>query len=175
MQALHKWTGLRREIAEYCRDNQITQENFRFLGIYEWQNVYAKVLEKFVDEQYARKNGLYWANTSGGFREDIKKVYFFQEGAGNNISYEWIERLSEIVKCEKVYLLLEEAGDKYWIAECSPSVVGKIVNEAIWHIDYYITDKKYNWLISENHHDIVQFLGDGLNENLISEICTVKH
>lgn len=59
MQALHKWNGLRLEIAEYCRDNQISKEDFRFLGIYEWENVYDKVLEHFVDEQYVRKTGLY--------------------------------------------------------------------------------------------------------------------
>lgn len=174
MQALHKWKGLRLEIAEYCRDNQISQDDFRFLGIYEWQNVYNKVLDKFVDAQYARKNGLYWANIKGGFRKEIEVVYAFQEGVGNNVSYEWIERLSEIVGGENVYLLLEENRNKYWIAECSPTVVGKIINEAIGHKDYYITDKKYNWLISENHHDIVQFLGNGLELQLITTVCTVE-
>lgn len=113
MQELHKWEGLRLEITEYCRDNQISQEYFRFLGIYEWQNVYDKVLEYFVDSQYARKIGLYWANVNGGFRQDIQRIYGFREGIDNNLSYEWIEKLPEIVNCEKVYLLLEEDSHKY--------------------------------------------------------------
>lgn len=170
MQALHKWDGLRLEIAEYCRDNQISEEDFRFLGIYEWQNVYDKVLEHFVDEQYARKNGLYWANINGGFRQDIPGIYCFREGVDNNLSYEWIEKLPEIVKCEKVYLLLEESCSKYWIAECNPAAVHLIINEAIGYTDYYITDKKFNWLITENHHDIVQFIGNGLDADVIKEI-----
>ena len=87
MQELHKWNGLRLEIAEYCRENHISQDDFRFLGIYEWQNVYDKVLERFVDKQYARNNGLYWANTRGGFRQDVPGIYFFQEGVMNNASY----------------------------------------------------------------------------------------
>lgn len=173
MQALHKWNGLRLEIAQYCRDNQISQEDFRFLGIYEWRNVYDKVLEHFVDEQYARKNGLYWANINSGFKQDIHVLYVFQEGVRNNLSYEWIEKLPEIVKCEKVYLLLEGDRQKYWIAECSPAVVCLIINDAIGYTDYYITDKKYNWLISENHHDIVQFLGEGLDADVIEKICTI--
>lgn len=175
MQELHKWKGLRLEIAEYCRDNQILKEDFRFLGIYEWQNVYDKVLEHFVDEQYARKTGLYWANINGGFRQDIHRIYGFQEGVGNNLSYEWIEKLPEIVKCEKVYLLLEEDSQKYWIAECNPAVVCLIINEALGYIDYYITDKKFNWLITENHHDFVQFLGEGLDVNIIETVCTVTY
>lgn len=175
MQALHKWNGLRLEITLYCQKKRISQDDFCFLGIHEWQNVYDKVLEHFVDEQYARRNGLYWANTNGGFRQDIPRIYVFQEGVSNNLSYEWIEKLPEIVKCDKVYLLLEEGSQKYWIAECSPSVVCLIINEAMGHIDYYITDKKYNWLISANHHDIVQFIGDGLETNVIEKVCTVTH
>ena len=35
MQELHKWNGIRLEIAEYCRDNQISKADFRFLDIYE--------------------------------------------------------------------------------------------------------------------------------------------
>jgi hypothetical protein len=57
-----------------------------------------------------------------------------------------------------VYLLLEESSGKHWIAECRTEVVHLIINEAIWGIDYYITDKKFNWLITENHHEFVQFL-----------------
>lgn len=172
MQALHKWNGIRLEIAEYCRDNQIREEDFRFLGIYDWKNVYERVLERFVDHQYGRKNGLYWSNINGGFRNDIQRVYCFQEGANNHLSYEWIEKLPEIVNCEKVYLLLEEDRNKYWIAECKPSIVSLIINEAIGYTDYYITDKKFNWLITENHHDIVQFLGEGLNVEQIEKACT---
>lgn len=172
MQGLHEWDGLRLEIAEYCRDNHISEEDFCFLGIYQWQNVYDKVLECFVDKQYARKNGLYWANINGGFRKVVQRIYSFQEGVGNNLSYEWIEKLPEIVKCEKVYLLLEEYSQKYWIAECSPSVVHLIINEAVGHIDYYITDKKFNWLITQNHHNIVQFLGEGLEVDVIEKVCT---
>lgn len=105
MQKLHKWKGLRLEIAEYCRDNQIAKDDFRFLDIYEWQNVYDKVLEYFVDGRYARRAGLYRANIENGFRQDVNRIYGFQESAGNNLSYEWIEKLPEIVKCKKVYLL----------------------------------------------------------------------
>lgn len=67
MQTYHKWDGLRLEIAEYCKEHQLSENEFRFLGIYEWENVYDKVLKHFVDEQYARKHGLYWSNTEDGF------------------------------------------------------------------------------------------------------------
>lgn len=66
--------------------------------------------------------------------------------------------------------MLEEDSQqvKYWIAECKPEVVYLIINDAIEPTDYYITDKKFQWLITENHHDIVQFIGD-LDSDLIKK------
>ena len=40
MQLFHDRKGLRLELAEYVRDNNISEDEFRFLGIYEWQDVY---------------------------------------------------------------------------------------------------------------------------------------
>ena len=130
------------------------------------------MLERFVDERYARRCGLHLSNISNGFQENINRIYIFQEGVENNASYEWLEKLDEIVKYEKVYLLLEEAEQKHWIAECNPKVVHLIINEALARIDYYITDKKFNWLITQNHHDCVQFIGNGLDVEIIKEVCT---
>ena len=174
MQVYKRWTGLRLEIIQYCKENNIFENDFRFLGIYEWQNVYDRLLKIFVEERYAKEYGLYGSNIREGFRKDIDRIYTFQEGYENNASYEWIEKLSEIVKCETVYLFLEEKKQKakYWIAECNPSIVHLIINDAIYSTDYYITNKKFDWLITENHHDIVQFIGKGLDVDIIKAVCT---
>lgn len=165
MQIYHKWRGLRLEITEYITQHRIPESNFRFLGIYEWKNIYDKVLERFVDEQYSRKYGLHWSNTNDGFQKSIDTIFFFQVGVNNYSSYEWLKKLPEIVKEETVYLLLEDGKlqEKYWIAECNPSVIELIINDTYLVKDYYITDKKFNWLITSNHHDIIYFMGNGLD------------
>ena len=172
MKIFNKWTGLRLEITQYCQENNISANDFRFLGIYEWQNAYDRLLKKFVEERYAKEYGLHWSNISGAFREDVDRIYTFQEGYENNASYEWIEKLSEIVKCETVYLFLEESKQaaKYWIAECNSAVVHLIID--VNPTDYYITNKKFDWLITEDHHDIVQFIGKGLDADIIKSVCT---
>ena len=128
MQINHKWNGLRLEVAEYIAENNISKEDFEFLGIYEWQNIYNKVLEHFVDGQYARNCGLHWSNIENGFRKNIDTIYFFQYT--HKDSYKWMEKLPEIIKCEKVYLLLEESRQcaKYWIAECRPAIIDLIAH-----------------------------------------------
>ena len=112
MQMYNKWTGLRLEITQYCQENNISENDFRFLGIYEWQNVYDRLLKNFVEERYAEKYGLYWSNIQAGFRNNIDKIYTFTVGSENNVSYEWIEKLSEIVKCETVYLFWRRKNRK---------------------------------------------------------------
>lgn len=176
MQIYHKWKGLRLEIAEYSKKQNIPENNFRFLGIYEWQNIYDKVLKHFVDEQYARKYGLHWANIQNGFQKNINKIYSFQIGAEKHRSYEWLKKLPEIVKDKKVYLILEDAElPKYWIMECSPFVIEPIINDTYLVEDYYITDKKFNWLITSNHHDFIQFIGRGLDlETIKRAVLTAK-
>lgn len=173
MQAYRRWKGLRLEVVRYCREKNIPESDFRFLGIYEWQNVYDRLLEKFVDGAYAKKHGLYWSNIENGFRKDMDQIYSFVEGSESRASYEWMESFAEIAGCETVYLFMEEDGQeaKYWVAECVPAVVPRIINDAICPTDYYITNKKFDWLITENHHDIVQFLGRGLDVSIIKKAC----
>ncbi len=169
---IHNWTGFRREVAEYMAQHNIPEDDFRFLGIYEWQNVYGKVLEHFVDGQYARGCGLHWANIENGFRKDIERIYDFAHHKED--AWKWLKRLPEIVPCEKVYLFLEDDGwqrPKYWIAECRPNIVHLVMNDTYLSADYYITDKKFNWLITENHHEIVHIIGIGLDVEVIKDIC----
>ena len=166
-----RWRGVRGDIAKYCKDNNISEKQVKLLGITQWQNVYKKVLDSFVDHSFSYHNGLHWANTNNGIRSDVDMVFAFREGMPDTASYEWLERLPVIVGDQKVYLLIEESSEKYCICECDSSAVHLVINEAIYPSDYYITDKKFNWLISENHHDVVLFLGNSLNEEKIRSVC----
>ena len=51
---------------------------------------------------------------------------------------------------------------KNWVIEMYLDELKVILGEAGYY-DYYIVSKKYEWLISENHHAIVSFVGDCLD------------
>ena len=75
----------------------------------------------------------------------------------------WVEKLNKIIPNPQntVYVLFEEIGrqrPKYWVFEMYLEELIVILNESIVN-DYYIVSKKYDWLISENHHSIVSFVG----------------
>ena len=65
-----------------------------------------------------------------------------------------------------VYALFEDVVNfqpKYWIYEmCIPELICIIGNVNCLD-DFYIVSKKFDWLISENHEDIVSFVGATLD------------
>lgn len=79
----------------------------------------------------------------------------------------WFEKLGEIIPRSEnaFYVLTEECRQrpKYWVYEMHTQELKTILREAEFLNDYYIVSKKFDWLISENHHGIVSFIGDRLN------------
>lgn len=69
--------GLRIAVQRFCQQNRIDEETFRFLSIYQWEDVYRKVIENFVDKSRGYQAGLHWLNTNGVFRDgkEIQPVF----------------------------------------------------------------------------------------------------
>lgn len=86
----------------------------------------------------------------------------------------WVAKLPLILpKNEKfVYVLFEDAKNfqsKYWIFEmCVPELIC-IIGEVNGLDDFYIVSKKFEWLISECHEDIVSFVGNLFNLSCFEE------
>ena len=145
----------RKEAQKFCRENAITDEQFHFLSIYKWNDVYEKILINFADDSWRKYYGLHWLNTNGRFIKE--KKYSFTDDK----NWEWIFRLEEIIgKDEMIYVALEDEKDKLWLAEGTTNVIARIIYEEFFADDYYIVDKKYQWMITRNHHEYVMFIGD---------------
>lgn len=162
--------GLRIAVQRFCDENHIDEETFRFLSIYQWEDVYRKVIGNFVDKSHGYQAGLHWLNTNGVFRKDkeIQAVFDSRDSWG------WVLGLPGLVDegNERAYLLLEESGQrpKFWIGEGTLEGIARILEEGLYSSDYYIVDKKYRWMITCNHHEAVLFVGDGLNMDRIEDL-----
>ena len=156
-------------VQRFCQQNHIDEAAFRFLSIYQWEDVYRKVVWNFVDKSSGYQTGLHWLNTNGVFREDkeIRAVFDSRD------AWDWILELPGLVEegRERAYLLLEDGGQrpKFWIGEGTLDGIARILAEGLYITDYYIVDKKYQWMITCNHHGGVLFVGDGLNVGRIRE------
>lgn len=158
---------LRKEVQSYCKNNFIEDEEFHFLSIYQWQNVYDKILENFADYKWALHNGLHWLNTNGICKKNMCYAFDSRE------QWDWILKLSDILDNadEMLYLALEEGSgqkSKFWIAEGKPEIIAKLLCEGLFEDDYYIVDKKYRWMITRNHHGVVLFVGEA--EGIVTKL-----
>lgn len=86
----------------------------------------------------------------------------------------WVARLPQILpEREKfVYALFEDRKNyqpKYWVYEMGIPELICIIAEVYGLNDFYIVSKKFEWLISECHEDVVSFVGDSLDLSCFGE------
>lgn len=74
-----------------------------------------------------------------------------------------------------VYFLIDcgsdwYGGEEFWIFEgCVPELIKvlTLLNQTFWldlgWRDYYLVSNKYKWIMGFNHHDVVSFVGEGMD------------
>ena len=150
---------IRSEIERVIKEKKINRAN-----CFECSKGSYKLIIKKIEQRFVLHGGnIHWSNMGNGFNTALpcqtKNI------AGNSM---WIENLPVIIPAyEKfVYALFEDSLNfkpKYWLYEmCLPELIC-IINEVNGLGDFYIVSKKFNWLISECHEDIVSFVGSQLN------------
>ena len=84
---------------------------------------------------------------------------------------DWILNLREFVENsdKQAYYLVEE-GNKFWIFEGTLNRISEMIYKEFFLQDYYIVDKKYQWMITCNHHEMVFFVGSGLRMDNIEKL-----
>ena len=161
---------LRIELQQFCEENQIAGEQFHLLNIYQWENIYRQVVEHFADKSRSYQAELHWLNINGAIRGDKEILAVFDSREAED----WIRKLPGLVEHPEggAYLLLEENSQrpKFWIGEGTLEGIAMILDEGLYDSDYYIVDKKYRWMITCNHHQVILFVGEGLNLSGIREL-----
>lgn len=126
---------------------------------------YADIIKR-IEKTFVKNAGsLHWSNIQCRFNSSftINKQYI-----GNNVL--WYRRLDRIIPDTLHYVLFEDKENyhpKYWVYEMFPNEIITVINESEGLKDFYIVSKKFKWLISECHEDIVFFVGDEIDISLI--------
>lgn len=146
---------LRAEIVGIIKDYDIPSSDFRPLGIHEsWDKIEESIYRTFcqLDHPISRPIWL-WEH----FKLDTANLV-------STYSYTHLDRL--IDEKEEVWFFLNGYKDKFWFYEGKIKAIQKVIAESS-HIDeLYIASKKYEWLISINHHDCLSTTGRLMPEKL---------
>lgn len=158
---------IRKEILQYCKSKGIGSDRFRPVPMDKWQNIYDEAVDHFVDKTKNWRQGLHWLSINGNFCPGMEVIAAYD----TRDDWEWVRALPRlpVIRGQMAYLFIEE-GSKFWIFEGLPDVIAEILEEGLYWNDYYIISRKYQWLISMNHEEIVLFAGTGLDREVIMEI-----
>ena len=156
---------IRSEIERVIKKNHIERSR-----CFECSKITYSAIIKKIEQIFVLNGGnIHWSNMGHGFNPKLSCRI-------QNISEDrmWVAKLPLILpKNEKfVYVLFEDAKNfqsKYWIFEmCVPELIC-IIGEVNGLDDFYIVSKKFEWLISECHEDIVSFVGNLFNLSCFEE------
>ena len=129
--------NLRNHITETLKESKI--EGFEFLRLTDYENVLHS-LEKFLTlgKQNLKDNWLW---------ESFKEEFCIEGDSLEIIPY-------LIDSSQSYYFIASEENSKYWVAQGTGEAIQEVI-KSMHYFEYYIVDKKFNWLICENHHNIL--------------------
>ena len=150
----------RSEIEQTIKNLKIDRANFFEVSKQSYQQIISQIENAFVDKSKHWNKGIHWANM-GFYRPELKCVNEVMK------DWSWIKKLPHIIPAPNnpVYVLFEDTKayePKYWLYEANLCELILVLNESHLWGDFYIVSKKYDWLISFNHHDIISYVGENL-------------
>lgn len=127
---------------------------------------YVDIIRKIEHTFVLDYGNIHWSNMGNGFQQHI---------SCHNVDIHnhplWYHHLSDIVPHPEapVYVLFEDTKNyepKYWLYEMWITEFIMLVDE-LNPDDFYLVSKKYDWLISENHEEVVSFVGNDLKYKVL--------
>lgn len=124
---------------------------------------YAPIIKKIENNFVKHGGNIHWSNMGNGFHHNLKCT---TEYIGENrLWFNWLPQIVPYPE-QPVYALFEDSlqlNSKYWIYEMYLPELLCILCEVEGLDDFYIVSKKFDWLISECHEDIVSLIGENLD------------
>lgn len=141
--------SIRKEVENAIKQLGISRERAAEVSKLEYESILRRIEKAFV-----RNDGsLHWSNL-GDFKPALKTVAIDSQGR-----LQWYYHLAATLPDAPVYVLLEDDNDKFWVYEMYPAEMCAILDECSL-CDIYISSKKFDWLVSENHSGGLYFVGN---------------
>jgi len=151
--------SIRKDIERAIKELQINRDDFQEISKLRWKEILLKVVECFVQKTHYTHD-LHWAWNR--LKEPCNILRF-----DNNNGYRYIE---ELIDDKYVWFITEDSSGKFWLYEGKPEIISKVIEESYYIDEYYIVSKKYEWILCEDHHQIIH----GSGETIVNKINKFK-
>ncbi|MFN8145166.1 MAG: DUF6756 family protein [Bacteroidia bacterium] len=152
------WTDLRKEIEKIRKDFDLTDHQFKTLGLNDWQEIEEKVYRTFCKLTNNNSRPVWLWNS---FKLDTFSISVEQK------SFKYLDKL--IDHGETIWFFVNESvkeADKFWFYQGQIKPIQKIIAEACYIDELYLVSKKYDWILCINHHDILIASGQTMPDKL---------
>ena len=146
----------RDEIERIVKEYAIDRSRFFEASKQAYKQITETVEGAFVDKSKRWDAGIHWSNM-GHYHPRAACVYRAMNGWAG-----WMDALRGVIPADDpVYVLFEDCqqyAPKYWVYESYRNELLFMLNEINGLDDVYVVSKKYDWLISLNHHDVISYV-----------------
>lgn len=123
------------------------KKDFDIVHLTDWLEVFKKIEARFIKKYNTNtKFNWWWENL-----KDDNIRFMIPEIAGYNYLHYLVN------PHEKLYLVISDSDrdpTKQWIYEGYIAPIQYVLSN-LSKVEYYIVSKKYDWLLAENHHNIM--------------------
>jgi len=151
--------SLRSDIEEQRKELIIDTSDFSEINLHQYEDILKNIWKSFTKLGHQAKNN-FWIN------------HHIENAVSHNPTSEdeVIKILKDIIPLnDKYWFIGQETKNecpKYWLYEGSLASIISILDN-MYLFDFYIVDKKYKWIISEEHHGIIVGTGEPIKKKLL--------
>lgn len=146
---------LKNELLQTATTLGLFSTSFHAVGITEWEPIMKKIEDRFVAAPYDKMRWWWDSNFKGSVHAVVLAEHPFKI-------------LNKLIPLqEQVWFIAVESWgkDKFWLFEGDIQAIQRVIGESS-AFEYYIVSKKYEWLLCENHHNVLYGVGDSVIEKL---------
>lgn len=147
--------SVRLEIEELIKKQLIVREKFFEVRKDQWRDIINLIEERFLVKKHYT-HGLHWGWNR--LKEPNYAVRFVDQPC---------KHINNIIQDEFIWFLVEDVNDKVWVYEGAKDLIINDVIPELCHLnEYFLVSKKFEWLICEDHHEIIHLHGHELIERM---------
>jgi len=156
--------NLREEILKIKKEHSIGDNSFKEVSHLDYGKILKKINSKFLTTKKYDDSIWWWQS----YKNLKRYAIHFKEG----FAFEILNKILPKEE-EKYWFIASEENGKYWLYESNIKTIQFVIGE-MFGFEYYIISKKYNWILCENHHDILIGLGEEMVDKLWKHEIKVK-
>jgi hypothetical protein len=148
--------SLRKTLTETAATLALDSGRFRLLGPYEYESVLRVVTEQFLN-----------VGTSG-----LDHYWWWEHFKGPTASFQMhgaYQLLPELLPPDQALWFIAQDSSKenarFWVYEADAEAIVQVLAESPY-FEYYVVSKKRDWLLCENHHEVLTAVGEPMIEAL---------